>query len=53
MDKLHRTYKKPYIMAYDVHYWAKWAEMKEENSEQSKKWMSRHETEFTEVGWDF
>jgi hypothetical protein len=49
MDKMHRTNRKPDIMAYDVYHQTKWAEMKEENSEQAKKWMGRHQTEFTEV----
>lgn len=53
MDIWHGTYRKCEHKAQDVEYWTKWANMKEENSEDAKKWLGRHAVGFEEVSWGF
>ena len=55
MDRWHGTYRKSEVRAYDVNFWSEWLKNKEENSEQAKKWLGKHQTQYTEVTveWGF
>lgn len=53
LDQVNGTYRKPDIRAHDVHYWREWSRMKSDDSEEGRKWMGKHATEFAEVEWGF
>ncbi|EMC92341.1 hypothetical protein BAUCODRAFT_160056 [Baudoinia panamericana UAMH 10762] len=53
MDQWHGTYRRCNVKAYDVVFWTEWARQKEENAEQAKKWLNKHNVEFEEVAWGF
>ncbi|KAF3002692.1 hypothetical protein E8E13_009973 [Curvularia kusanoi] len=53
MDKYFGTYRKCEVRAYDIAFWKKWHEAQQSESEQGKKWLGRHNTQFSEVEWGF
>ncbi|QIW98658.1 hypothetical protein AMS68_004176 [Peltaster fructicola] len=53
MDVWYGTYRKCEHKAYDVDHWTAWAQKSGENSEEAKKWMTRHAVTFDEVTWGF
>jgi sterol desaturase/sphingolipid hydroxylase (fatty acid hydroxylase superfamily) len=53
MDKQFGTYRKCEVKAYDVTFWRKWHDAQQADSEEGRKWLGRHNTEFSEVEWGF